>query len=127
MSNLHPRSEGFFSTGGFGISPLFCDSPFEMPGLPDLSDTDITGQTFLASFHYDDRTLFPGVLKRGVVGSTICVMYAYFHRFVDGQTGVRLEEPKDVKILPLGIEELVAQGVWLRGPSRRDGCAFYLN
>ncbi|KAJ3853775.1 hypothetical protein EV368DRAFT_38225, partial [Lentinula lateritia] len=59
---------------------------------------DTTGQTFLAAFHYNDRTLFSEVWKKGLVGSTNCVMYASFHHFVDGQVGVRLEEPECVKV-----------------------------
>lgn len=62
---------------------------------------DTTGQTFLAAFHYNDRTLFSEVWKKGLVGSTICVMYANFHQFVDGQVGARLEEPESVKVRDL--------------------------
>jgi len=80
------------------------------PFRPMYKVKDITGQTFLAAFHFDDRTLFPNVEKEATVGSTICVMYAEFHYFADGQIGVRLEEPSSVKILPLGLEELAAMG-----------------
>jgi hypothetical protein len=59
---------------------------------------DIDGTIFLVSFNFDDKTLFPKVLQKGLVGSTICVMYANFHHFVDGQVGVRLEEPENVKV-----------------------------
>ncbi|KAJ3869846.1 hypothetical protein EV359DRAFT_29141, partial [Lentinula novae-zelandiae] len=77
---------------------------------------DTTGQTFLAAFHYNDRTLFSEVWKKGLVGSTICVMYANFHQFVDGQVGVRLEEPESVKILPFGLEELITASELFQAP-----------
>ncbi|KAF5381140.1 hypothetical protein D9757_009435 [Collybiopsis confluens] len=86
----------------------------EWPTRPMFQAKDITGATFLVSFHYADRALFSEVVKRGVIGSTICVMYASFHHFFDGQTGLRLEDPKTVKILPLGIEELVGLGQTIR-------------
>ncbi|KAH7880054.1 uncharacterized protein C8R40DRAFT_1202258, partial [Lentinula edodes] len=86
---------------------------------------DTTGQTFLAAFHYNDRTLFSEVWKKGLVGSTICVMYANFHQFVDGQVGVRLEEPESVKILPFGLEELITASELFRAPcSSPVTCAF---
>jgi len=80
------------------------------PFRPMYKVKDVTGQIFLAAFHFDDRALFPKVAKKAVLGSTICVMYASFHYFADGQVGVRLEEPRNVKILPFGLDELAAMG-----------------
>lgn len=68
------------------------------PFRPMYKVKDITGQTFLAAFHFDDRTWFPKVEREAIVGSTICVMYAELHYFADGQVGVRLEEPSNVKV-----------------------------
>ncbi|KAJ3746855.1 hypothetical protein DFH05DRAFT_1395421, partial [Lentinula detonsa] len=95
------------------------------PMRPMYTAKDITGRTFLVSFHFDDRTLYPKVLKEGLVGSTICVMYADFHHFFDGQDGVRLEEPKSVTILPLGLEALITVSETVRaGQLTPQICAF---
>ncbi|KAJ3711693.1 hypothetical protein C8R42DRAFT_688313 [Lentinula raphanica] len=95
------------------------------PIRPMFKAKDSTGVTFLVSFNFDDTNLFARVLKKGLVGRTICVMYARFHAFADGQVGVRLEEPKDVKILPLSIEALVTASKTFRdsNPGNSEHCA----
>ncbi|KAF9062042.1 hypothetical protein BDP27DRAFT_1337151 [Rhodocollybia butyracea] len=88
--------------------------PSWYPLRPTFQAKDIDGTTFLVSFYFDDRALFEKVIEKGLVGSTICVMYASLHFFADGQFGVRLEEPKNVKIIPLGLDKLFAANIIYR-------------
>ncbi|KAJ4483886.1 hypothetical protein J3R30DRAFT_3731979 [Lentinula aciculospora] len=92
---------------------------------PTYRAKDISGTTLVISFRFDDRALFPKVLKKGLAGSTICVMYANFHHFMDGHIGITLKEPKNVKIVPLGLDGLVMASEIVRaGNSTPDLCVF---
>ncbi|KAJ3771666.1 hypothetical protein FB446DRAFT_90562 [Lentinula raphanica] len=92
---------------------------------PMFKAKDSTGIIYLVAFHFDVTRLFEKVLQKGLVGRTICVMYACFHAFMDGQIGVKLEEPKNVKILPLSIEALVMASKTFRGDhGNSEHCAY---
>lgn len=61
------------------------------------------------------------------VGNTICMHNAMYHQFLDGQQGVRLEEPSRVTVLKCSLDELTQLNRNLRhveagGPAACQTC-----
>lgn len=62
------------------------------PARPMFHVKDVIGNDeLLVSFNCDERYMFPTITEACKVGSTICIMYANSHRFMDGQVGIRVE------------------------------------
>ncbi|KAJ7066225.1 hypothetical protein C8F01DRAFT_696605 [Mycena amicta] len=78
----------------------------EWPVRPMYRVTDRAGEEYLVAFHLDDRSVFPAILEKCVVGHTMCIMYAIQHHFFDGQVGVRVEEERSVKVIPCSLLKL---------------------
>ncbi|KAJ7449995.1 hypothetical protein B0H11DRAFT_1743343, partial [Mycena galericulata] len=70
-----------------------------------LGVKDKDGEYVRVAFYFDDRKSFD--YKNVKIGSTIAVMYAEKHYFLDGSYGLRLEHPKFVKIFPCGLKTLL--------------------
>ncbi|KAJ7742883.1 hypothetical protein B0H16DRAFT_1019354 [Mycena metata] len=73
---------------------------------PMFNITDINGSKYLVAFHGDNRGRYPIIREKCKDGRTICIMYAFQHRFFDGQIGVRVEDESYVKVLPCSLPEL---------------------
>ncbi|KAJ7752415.1 hypothetical protein DFH07DRAFT_521031 [Mycena maculata] len=70
-----------------------------------LGVKDKDGEYVRVAFYFDDNNSFD--YKSVKIGSTIAVMYAEKHNFLDGSYGLRLEHPKFVKIFPCKLETLL--------------------
>ncbi|KAJ7181021.1 hypothetical protein C8R46DRAFT_986106 [Mycena filopes] len=69
---------------------------------------DKAGREYLVSFHghgHNHPRYLTGAGDRKK-GHTMCIMYAFQHRFFDGQIGVRVEDESYVKVLPCTLQEL---------------------
>ncbi|KAJ7123853.1 hypothetical protein C8R43DRAFT_42000 [Mycena crocata] len=70
-----------------------------------LGVKDSAGEYIRVAFYFDNDAEFD--YRSVKLGSTIAVMYAERHNFLDGSYGLRLEHPKFVKIFPCGLETLL--------------------
>ncbi|KAJ3769199.1 hypothetical protein FB446DRAFT_791617 [Lentinula raphanica] len=82
----------------------------QWPVRPVYKVKDLSGRQYLVSFYFDDQSLFPDVMKKCKVGSTLCIMYAERHEFMDGNEGVKISQPDAVKVLPVNLKDLMAAG-----------------
>ena len=62
---------------------------------PVYSVRDRDGKVTLVALYFDNNVSFDSKYYR--VGNTICVMYACKKIFMDGQQGIRVEEPECVQ------------------------------
>ncbi|KAJ6534592.1 hypothetical protein DFH09DRAFT_932196, partial [Mycena vulgaris] len=73
---------------------------------PMYTVTDRDGLEYLVAFHLNDRGRSPIIAEQCKDGHTICIMYPEQHLFSDGQTGIRVENERKVKVLPCSLREL---------------------
>eukprot|EP01056_Protomagalhaensia_sp_Gyna25_P000902 Protomagalhaensia_sp_Gyna_25__901@NODE_1434_length_1839_cov_33_141667_g1158_i0_p2_GENE_NODE_1434_length_1839_cov_33_141667_g1158_i0NODE_1434_length_1839_cov_33_141667_g1158_i0_p2_ORF_typecomplete_len178_score22_38_NODE_1434_length_1839_cov_33_141667_g1158_i012051738 len=48
------------------------------------------------------------ILSTLVIGHTMAILYAYGNAFMGMSIGIRVQDPSEVKILPIGIDHLIA-------------------
>jgi uncharacterized lipoprotein NlpE involved in copper resistance len=60
---------------------------------------DREGVECLVTFNIADRSQFPRIYAECKDGYTMCIMYATYHHFADGQNGIRVEVANTVKVL----------------------------
>ncbi|KAI6083301.1 hypothetical protein F4821DRAFT_245100 [Hypoxylon rubiginosum] len=68
---------------------------------------DHLGQPFVVAFYSDDEKDMSRILKNFKIGNTIALFYPQQHGFLDGTTGVRVEESDKVLIIPLGFKDVI--------------------
>ncbi|KAI2611901.1 hypothetical protein GGR54DRAFT_643143 [Hypoxylon sp. NC1633] len=68
---------------------------------PRIVARDNQGNQFVVAFYPDNPNDMPRLLKNFKVGNTIAIFYAVAHQFLDGTTGVRVEDSD--KIIPLNL------------------------
>ncbi|KAM4057247.1 MYND finger domain-containing protein [Hirsutella rhossiliensis] len=66
---------------------------------------DKTGQVVVVAF-YTGRDHHPHHPQLRV-GSTIAILYAQQHIFLDSSVGIRLETAENLKVIPMGLDELL--------------------
>ncbi|KAJ7791472.1 hypothetical protein B0H14DRAFT_3500386 [Mycena olivaceomarginata] len=66
---------------------------------------DKDGKRMLVAFYFDNMAQFD--CENVKVGSTIAVLYAEQHYFVDGNIGLRVEHPQFVKMFTCGLNTLL--------------------
>lgn len=71
---------------------------------PRIVAKDHRGDRFVVAFYPDDPNDMPRILENFKVGNTIAIFYALVHGFLDGSTGVRVEDSDKVLVrTPLRI------------------------
>ena len=69
---------------------------------PMFTAKDKAGKEFLVAMYLDNDVALPEFWhKYCKPGNVVAIMYACSHNFVDGQTGIRLEEVENIKVLIL--------------------------
>ena len=66
---------------------------------PMFTAKDKAGKEFLVAMYLDNDVALPDIWhKYCKPGNAVALMYAYTHAFVDGQTGIRVEEVETIKV-----------------------------
>jgi hypothetical protein len=66
---------------------------------PMFTAKDKAGKEFLVAMYLDNDVALPEFWhKYCKPGNVVAIMYACSHNFVDGQTGIRLEEVENIKV-----------------------------
>ena len=66
---------------------------------PMFTVKDKAGKQFLVSMYLDNDVALPDFWhKHCIPGNVVAIMYANSHNFMDGQTGIRVEEVGTIKV-----------------------------
>lgn len=66
---------------------------------PMFTAKDKAGKEFLVAMYLDNDVALPDFWhKYCKSGNVVAIMYAWSHTFMDGQTGIRLEEVENIKV-----------------------------
>ncbi|KAF9483722.1 hypothetical protein BDN70DRAFT_918273 [Pholiota conissans] len=85
---------------------------------PTFRVKDKNGRELLVMCYFDSDFETPSIWeKRCKQGGVMAMMYANFHNFMDGQTGIRVEEGGTLTFLPCSLETLLRIGDDLDKPS----------
>ncbi|KAJ7289152.1 hypothetical protein C8J57DRAFT_1706059 [Mycena rebaudengoi] len=89
------------------------------PARPMYKVVDREGVECLVTFNIADRSQFPRIYAECKDGYTMCIMYATYHHFADGQNGIRVEVANTVKVVPCGLQKLFEIGDRMK---KNQGC-----
>ncbi|KAI0160836.1 hypothetical protein GGR52DRAFT_586189 [Hypoxylon sp. FL1284] len=89
------------------------------------NDPNSTGKNrmhcFVVAFYPDDSSDMPRLLRNFKAGNTIAIFYAVVHDFVDGTSGVRVEDTDGVMILPLAFQDVIKMNEQVIAYTPADG------
>ncbi|KAI1415443.1 hypothetical protein F5Y13DRAFT_156025 [Hypoxylon sp. FL1857] len=74
---------------------------------PRIVARDFQDNQFVVAFYPDDPDDMPRLLKDFKAGNTIAIFYPLIHAFIDGTTGVRVEDSDEVLIIPLKLKDVI--------------------
>ncbi|ORY56794.1 hypothetical protein BCR35DRAFT_326931 [Leucosporidium creatinivorum] len=80
---------------------------------------DREGKQFTVALYFDNGVPKPKI----AVGNTLCLENATTHYFLDGQVGVRVEEPESIKVLKTSLHALTTLNKEMRVPSPEMKCS----
>ncbi|KAJ7289192.1 hypothetical protein C8J57DRAFT_1114779 [Mycena rebaudengoi] len=112
--------DGSFAIHWCFLAEIKCRIPW--PIRPMYKVVDRHGVECLVSFNLDDRSQFPRIQQECKDGYTMCIMYAFYHSFLDGQQGIRVEVENTVKVVPCGLQKLLELGDRLKNAGRCAVC-----
>jgi len=75
---------------------------------PMFTAKDKAGKEFLVALYLDNDVALPDFWNKYCKpGNVVAIMYACSHIFMDGQTGIRVEEVENIKMFPCNLNTLL--------------------